>query len=771
MAHGETGLYPFDPNGTNPQNFIKGERQTLQVPDGDDYYFIIPFAAPFFVDSLRLFNPLTNQTYVEGVDYLIGHWFIEAMESIGRPIAGSIRIMKRSINAMIGMDYRTIGGQWGFSNQQILAELARKQYNPLIRSWGAIGPLPASFPPLEHNQPIDSLVGSKEILEGIEGIIEAIRAAAAGTTDQHIRDYNNPHRVTKAQVGLALVPNYAMATDQQHLDANRNDLFTNPRGTLALVNKFAVNPLNAHIAARGNVHDLTAADINLGNVPNYPAATPTTAVDVTNDSVLLTPYTASILYSRIGDASRINELEEKLNQHISNENNPHVVTADQVNAYTKTQVDQLLAGLGGGDASTFGGLTPEQWKDEFPSFGDIERMAAGYNANWDDAQLKIDTLPVIVDDTSEYDRMELIQGVTAGFHAYAGFNSWWDCTIVRDDHIVHPKSPANPYVVMPERLGYAQESWVSHRYGQYWVENGVAKSACIDETKVDEMIPIPVEWTAPIDGNIPSSIWANKTSLYMLTGKFIFSSTGESAIFEHQDLYRCVKGGTSELLVPAANKPWALFTNTEDTYPGEMTVVVNIGPASSADYVYTAYGIPSFVSAFNDFVNNTIKPLNHVIDSMSIGCTHIIIHSIDPLVASEDYTSESSKVHVMEIIRNGNDTSFTVISPLWFDGRGNDVTANVYSNPIGGVSGLYTHYTVMYGDGQIAFFGNNDNGQCDVDDHAGPYIQLAAGHNFTVTVNTLNQVMFWGDSPDNSLLWNGRGTRVKHIEPTPPTGP
>ncbi|MFO5842719.1 hypothetical protein ACLBPJ_30720, partial [Klebsiella pneumoniae] len=69
--------------------------------------------------------------------------------------------------------------------------------------------------------------------EGIEGIIEAIRAAAAGTTDQHIHDYNNPHRVTKAQVGLSLVPNYAMASEQQHLDANRNDLFTNPRGTLA----------------------------------------------------------------------------------------------------------------------------------------------------------------------------------------------------------------------------------------------------------------------------------------------------------------------------------------------------------------------------------------------------------------------------------------------------------------------------------------------------------------------------------------------------------
>ncbi|MFO5795666.1 hypothetical protein, partial [Klebsiella pneumoniae] len=71
----------------------------------------------------------------------------------------------------------------------------------------AIGPLPVSFPPLEHNHPIDSLVGSKEILEGIEGIIEAIRAAAAGTTDQHIHDYNNPHRETKAQARLQLVTN------------------------------------------------------------------------------------------------------------------------------------------------------------------------------------------------------------------------------------------------------------------------------------------------------------------------------------------------------------------------------------------------------------------------------------------------------------------------------------------------------------------------------------------------------------------------------------
>ncbi|MFO5855151.1 hypothetical protein, partial [Klebsiella pneumoniae] len=58
-----------------------------------------------------------------------------------------------------------------------------------------------------------------------------------------------------------------------------------------------------------------------------------------------------------------------------------------------------------------------------------------------------------------------------------------------------------------------------------------------------------------------------------------------------------------------------------------------------------------------------------------------------------------------------------------------DEQDEVYSTSICGVSGLYTHYTVMYGNGQIAFFGNNDEGQCDVVDHAGPYIKLAGWYN------------------------------------------
>ncbi|MBW6072716.1 hypothetical protein, partial [Pseudomonas aeruginosa] len=163
---------------------------------------------------------------------MIGHRFIEAMDSIGRPIAGSIRFMKRSIAGQARLDYRTIGGQWGFSDQAILAELSRRQYNPLIRAWGNIDVLPASFPPLDHDQPIDSLVGSEEINASLQRLGDIMEATASGTTESHLRDFDNPHRVNKVQVQLGNVPNFSMATDQQHKDGNRNDLFTNPRGVM-----------------------------------------------------------------------------------------------------------------------------------------------------------------------------------------------------------------------------------------------------------------------------------------------------------------------------------------------------------------------------------------------------------------------------------------------------------------------------------------------------------------------------------------------------------
>lgn len=67
------------------------------------------------------------------------------------------------------------------------------------------------------------------------------------------------------------------------------------------------NRLNAHTAATGNVHDLKAADIGLGNVPDWLPATQTQAESGKSNNAFMTPkrtdnYVDKNVYKVIGDA-------------------------------------------------------------------------------------------------------------------------------------------------------------------------------------------------------------------------------------------------------------------------------------------------------------------------------------------------------------------------------------------------------------------------------------------------------------------------------------
>lgn len=369
-----TGLYEFDPHGTNPDNHVTGEVQSLQTPGLDDFYFIIPFAAPFFVDSLQLFNHQNNQPYQEGTDYLVGHYFVEAMESTGRPIAGSIRFLRRNITGIVRLNYRTLGGQWGFNDQAILTELSNRQFNPLIRSWGMIDVLPVSFPPLPHDQSIDDLVGSDDLLEGLEEIAAAIEASGEGTTSQHLEDFDNPHQVTKAQVGLSQLENYPVSTEPQARDGTSNAVYMTARRTAQAIETQALTPLQNHVGDTGNPHEVNKAQVGLGAVENFPISSAAEAIDPSRNDRYMTPYTVSLVVQSGGLGQQLEAIEQLITDHTTNLDNPHEVTAQQLNAYTKPEVDQLLLGFQADDTSRFDGMTGVEWRATLPSFDDIEAI-------------------------------------------------------------------------------------------------------------------------------------------------------------------------------------------------------------------------------------------------------------------------------------------------------------------------------------------------------------------------------------------------------------
>lgn len=728
MAYSTTYLYPEDLNGTLPSNLITNETQTLQAPGPNDYYFIIPHAAPFFVSSLKVVLTSTNKALVEGDDYQVGHLFVEAMESTGRPIAGSIRFMKPTIVGQVKLTYRTIGGPWGYSDQAILRELSNKQLNPLTRSWGDIDTLPYAFPPLPHDQRIDTLVGSEKINETLNKIADILEATAEGTSKSHIDDRNNPHLVTKTQVGLGNVPNFLMATDQQHLDANRNDLFTNPRGILLMINKYAVDPMDAHIRAKGNVHDMVAADIGLGNVPNWLPATPTTALDPTNNQAFMSPYTTSLLIQARQNDPRLDQLIIDFNQHI-HANNPHNITPEMIGTYPSSVIDQKLAEISqGGDAVTFDGQTPGQWEAKFPAVADINEILEQLTQVYitaSQALTLVDVEDPVTPEEIAKRNTEKTNWCFGEYNAYAIYNAIGDGQIVADT-AYKGNFPTTP-------LAQASGRWTTSEGGGYYINPNGSVSAWGPSP-----ITVPTAYSQAgfQPGNEVAKIFATKEQLY---------------------LYR--EGDSKLIMVQRTGAPldMGVIADVQDIFTGNAMVdprAISIVETrqGTGPVVYTPKGDAGWVTAVNG-IKSTLTTAGQVILDVRIGTEHFMILTS---LANQTYLW----LYKINFTGTVTLTNITASTMLLDHSTGLEVAASTVRG-ITQIAGSYKHFVMTKPIGpdttlcDLFSFGDGSNGQLEITPTSAPFLGVAAGYGFTLTINRLNFVEFWGNSPDNSMFWRG----------------
>lgn len=355
-----TGLYPFDPTGESSDNFIYQEQQVLTTPGRDDYYFIIPKAAPFFVESLELRMDGSSTLLVEGVDYVVGHWFIEAMHGIGKPIGGSIRFFDHDLTGVVLITYQTLGGQWGFDDSAILEELSNRLLNPLVRSWAEIDVLPAAFPPIPHDQRVDTLIGWEEVVNSIATIHDALINQSDNTNLDHINSRDNPHYVTKYQVGLGNVKNYGPADETASREGVLDNLYMTPLGVSRALDQFYTDNIDGLLSGGDNPTGVTKEQIGLGNVENYGVADQPTAVAGASNSTLLTPLRGSQLITE--------KVGRSLSDHLSS-TNPHNIALTDLGGLTETDIDTKLLdylpkdGVAY-DSVRFSGLTREELQTE-----------------------------------------------------------------------------------------------------------------------------------------------------------------------------------------------------------------------------------------------------------------------------------------------------------------------------------------------------------------------------------------------------------------------
>ena len=151
----------------------------------------------------------------------------------------------------------------------------------------------------------------KPVSNATQELVDNTKKELDTKIDNHTSDFNNPHKVTKEQVGLGNVDNTAdinkpVSVAQQALvDSTKAEL----KKDIGDIEKDVTN----HIADKSNPHEVNKLQVGLGNVDN----TSDINKPVSNATQELVDNTKK-------------ELDTKIDNHTSDFNNPHKVTKEQV---------------------------------------------------------------------------------------------------------------------------------------------------------------------------------------------------------------------------------------------------------------------------------------------------------------------------------------------------------------------------------------------------------------------------------------------------------
>lgn len=335
--------YPLDKTGTSPTNKVIGEIRTAN--SRTDRAFV-PQGGPFYTESMIITNVATGQPLVPVDDYVLVQPFAQAALRTGKDVQCIVWLLTDT-PITVSMTYQVVGGEYSFNIGALQDLINQIENDDRPVAWGDVIGRPTAYPPAPHIHDIGDTYGWEYVVYELEGIrnailvgdeashdelrqqmqsikadLEAAIGAVSDRLDDHVNDFSNPHKVTKAQVGLDLVQNYGIATTAEANAGSATNKYMTPALTWAAATTVTNSLLNPHLNDFNNPHQVTKAQVGLGNVQNYGVATTAEAqAGVVSDKYMTPALTKSAIMGMVGDA---------FNAHVSNYSNPHQVTKAQV---------------------------------------------------------------------------------------------------------------------------------------------------------------------------------------------------------------------------------------------------------------------------------------------------------------------------------------------------------------------------------------------------------------------------------------------------------
>lgn len=286
MATPTEFTYPYNPNGVLDECKIISEPHTITPSSGRNYNWFVPFAGPFFGFSVVLKHVASGKTLQRGVDYNLGlEYHVFNTQVTLRPVYGAIILIDTALTGQFTVDYMTIGGQYAINRNKALELVANAQLDPRSTYWENVTDVPSQFPVTSHLHNVVDITGMAEVVEAINLLAEALTNGGGKwfqSLNEHLLDWNDPHHVLDMITGGGgeAIPK---ATQQQAIEGTDNSGYMTSLRVAQQIAAGVAKTISGHINSKGNVHSLTAADINLGLLVNKPMAT---SVDADGNSNL-----------------------------------------------------------------------------------------------------------------------------------------------------------------------------------------------------------------------------------------------------------------------------------------------------------------------------------------------------------------------------------------------------------------------------------------------------------------------------------------------------
>lgn len=285
-----SSIYPYDPNGDNPDCKIVSERHNVQPPSNitDASLFFLK-AAPAYASSIVIRTGLASNApvLVEGQDYILSHKFLFKSWELTKPIYGSITLLNRDYTGDLYIDYQTLGGPFVLDDVTLVENLTKSIYRTRFVYWEQVAGIIPGLPPYDHSMSGTDTIGWGEVVDSILQLAAAIIDVSGGggtggaSLNQHLLS-TTAHQLRN--VGGSNLFNYPLAALADFDGTGAANKYTNPSVIVSWVKNY-INGLGLNNAAT-NIDNIQTAintiNLTIQSLQSNAASQDTLINDLTN---------------------------------------------------------------------------------------------------------------------------------------------------------------------------------------------------------------------------------------------------------------------------------------------------------------------------------------------------------------------------------------------------------------------------------------------------------------------------------------------------------